>query len=163
MFESWTEISFTRKTNIDEIGRKQYSWKKTLNWKLKCRNWWPNSWALLLPRPVKLLTKRVLHLLTKWVITKRVLLFAHDTSFHETYFFICSRNEFSRNECSRNKFLICWRKEIERNDFFSLLTLAHETSAHETSFEHCSRNEWSRNRCSRNEFKLVSTEQRVIC
>ena len=46
---------------------------------------WANWWALLLTKLVKLLTKRV-------------FLFAHETSAHETSFFFCSRNECSRNE-----------------------------------------------------------------
>ena len=81
-------------------------------------------------------------LITKWVFLLCLrneclrneflpMLNAYRTSAHESSFFTCLRNEFSRSEvfCS-----------------------AHGTSAHETSFYHCSRNE-----CSRNE--LLTLEQ----
>ena len=101
------------------------------------------SWALLLTKLVKLLTKRVfcfcsrnefhetsfLPLLTKRVLTKRVLT--------KRVFWHCSRNE-----CSRNEFLAC----------------AHETSFTKRVFYLCSRNECSRNECSRNEFLSTAHE-----
>ena len=91
------------------------------------------------------------------LVIKLVSTFAHETReiAHETSFYECSRNDFSRNE-----FFFCSRNECSRNEFFFLLTKRvltkrvffkfHETSFHETSFFVCSRNE-----CSRNEFEIV--------
>ena len=59
------------------------------------------------------------------VLTKRVFLFVHQTSAHETSFFVCSRNEF---------FCVLTKRVLTKRVFFSAHeTSAHETSAHETS------------------------------
>ena len=109
--------------------------------------------------------------------TSLVSTFAHETReiAHETSFFVCSRNEFSRNEFfvaahetsfhetsffllltkrvfTKRVFFCCSRNEFSRNEFFSA---AHETIFHETSFYGCSRNEFELVSCSRNEFELV--------
>ena len=107
------------------------------------------SWALLLTRLVKLLTKRV-------------FLSAHETSFHETSFLLL----LTKRVFTKRVFCCCSRNEFSRNEFFFA---AHETSFHETSFFLlltkrvftkrvffcCSRNEFELVSCSRNEFELV--------
>ena len=75
--------------------------------------------------------------LKKRVLTKRIFLFACETSAHETSFFCLLTKQVLTKQV-----LLCAHE-----------TRDHETRANRTSFFVCSRNE-----CSRNEFELVNAE-----
>ena len=100
--------------------------------------------------------KRYENMLSKITIlmSKLVSTFAHETReiADETSFFVCSRNE-----CSRDEFVFLLTKRVltKRALTKRVFLFAHEMSAHETSFFLLTKRVFF---YSRNEFELVSAE-----